>query len=65
MKMMEEDFSSENTEDRDRFLIIAGGDGSLPTTVNMLRQRPILEDAMRQKLLGFICLPFGTGCDAA
>ena len=62
---MEEDFSSEDSEERDRFLIIAGGDGSLPTTVNMLRTRPILEDAMRQKLLGFICLPFGTGCDAA
>ena len=47
MNMMEQDFTSEESEKRDRFVIIAGGDGSFPTTVGMLRTRPIIEDAMR------------------
>ena len=65
MNMMEEDFTGPGKENRDRFLIIAGGDGSLSTTVKMLRTRPIIQEALQEKLLGFIGLPFGTGCDAA
>ena len=65
MDAMEADFTGEGKENRDRYLIIAGGDGSLPTTVGMLRTRPVIEDALRQKLMAIICLPFGTGCDTA
>ena len=65
MDMMEKDFTGPGKENRERFLIIAGGDGSLCTTVNMLRTRPVIEEALREKRLSFICLPFGTGCDNA
>ena len=47
MKMMEEDLTGVGKENRDRFLVIAGGDGSLPTTVNMLRARPIILEGMK------------------
>lgn len=65
MRMMEEDITGTGSENRDRYLVIMGGDGSLATTLKMLRTRPIIEEAMRQKLLSFVMLPFGTGCDAA
>lgn len=65
MRMMEEDITGAGSENRDRYLVIMGGDGSLATTLKMLRTRPIIEEAMRQKLLSFVMLPFGTGCDAA
>ena len=37
MKMMEEDVSGPGHENRARYLGIMGGDGSLATTINMLR----------------------------
>lgn len=65
MRMLEEDVTGPGKDDRDRFVVIAGGDGSLSTTVSMLRQRPIILDAMKKKLLAFAILPMGTACDAA
>lgn len=65
MKMMEEDLTQAGAENRDRFLGIMGGDGSMATTLNMLRQRPAIEEAISQKRVAFVNLPFGTGCDTA
>ena len=42
-----------------------GGDGSLGTTVTMLRKRPTIDQALKQKEIGFVIMPFGTGNDAA
>lgn len=65
MDMLEADISGEGSTTRDRYLGIMGGDGSLATTLKMLRTRPLIETAMQQKLISFVLLPFGTGCDAA
>ena len=65
MDMIEEDVSGQDSNRRDRYLAIMGGDGSLATTLKMLRTRKIIEKAMLDKLISFVVLPFGTGCDAA
>ena len=65
MNMLEEDLTGEGTENRDRYLGIMGGDGSLATTLIMLRTRSPIEEALRQKMISFVLLPFGTGCDTA
>ena len=65
MDMMEKDITGPGAENRDRYLVIMGGDGSLATTLGMLRARPNIEDALRKKNVSFVTLPFGTGCDAA
>ena len=65
MDLMEKDFTGPGKENRERFLVIAGGDGSFCTTINMLRTRPIIEEALGEKRVSFIVLPFGTGCDTA
>ena len=65
MNLMEKDITGPGKENRDRFLVIAGGDGSLPTTLVMLKGRPILAEALRQKFIGFVTLPIGTACDGS
>lgn len=65
MRLMEEDITGPGHEQRDRFLGIMGGDGSLATTLKMLRSRPPIESALKQKKISFVLLPFGTGCDTA
>lgn len=65
MQMLEEDVAGPGKEGRDRFVVIAGGDGSFSTTVSMLRARPTLMDAMNKKHFAFAILPMGTACDAA
>ena len=47
MKMMEEDISEPGNDNRDRYLGIMGGDGSLATTIKMLRTNSVLEEALR------------------
>ena len=49
MDMMEEDVTGPGKENRERYLIIAGGDGSFPTTLNMLRGRTVLDKAISEK----------------
>ncbi len=65
MSMLEEDLSGEGKDNRDRYLGIMGGDGSLATTLKMLRTNAVIEKALSQRLVSFITLPFGTGCDTA
>jgi len=47
MDMMEKDITGPGAGNRDRYLVIMGGDGSLATTLGMLRTRPDIEEAMR------------------
>ena len=47
MRMLEEDLTGEGTENRDRYLGIMGGDGSLATTLKMLRTSSAIEDALK------------------
>lgn len=65
MTMLEKDITSEGSDNRDRYLGIMGGDGSLATTIKMLRSKSVIEKALKQKLVSFVLLPFGTGCDTA
>ena len=65
MNMIEIDLTGEGNENRDRYLGIMGGDGSLATTLKMLRTCPAIDEALKQKMISFVLLPFGTGCDTA
>ena len=65
MKMMEEDVSGPGHDNRARYLGIMGGDGSLATTINMLRTNSHIEKALKEQYISFVLLPFGTGCDTA
>ena len=65
MNMLDEDLTGEGNENRDRYLGIMGGDGSLATTLKMLRTSPAIDEALKQKMISFVLLPFGTGCDTA
>ena len=56
MNMLEEDLTGEGTENRD---------GSLAKTLRMLRTRSPIEEALRQKMISFVLLPFGMGCNTA
>ena len=46
MSMLEEDLSGEGSDNRDRYLGIMGGDGSLATTLKMLRTNAVIEKAL-------------------
>ena len=65
LDMMEADITGEDSETRDRYIVIMGGDGSLATTINMLRTRQAISKALAERLISFVLLPFGTGCDGA
>lgn len=65
LDMMEADITGEGSETRDRYIVIMGGDGSLATTINMLRTRQAIGKALAERLISFVMLPFGTGCDCA
>lgn len=36
----------------------------MATTLKMLRAKPVIEKALKNRLISFVTLPFGTGCDA-
>lgn len=44
-------------------IAIAGGDGSLGTTMKALRKSNIVDKAMQQGNIYFATLPYGTGND--
>lgn len=48
-----------------RIVCIMGGDGSLATTVKMLRGSETINQALIRGKLVFCMLPFGTGNDGA
>ena len=47
MQMLDEDLIGPENNIRDRFLGIMGGDGSLATTLKMLRAKPAIEIALK------------------
>jgi diacylglycerol kinase family enzyme len=53
----------ENDKDTRKVIAIAGGDGSLGTTIKHLRVSPIIDTAMQQGSIYFATLPYGTGND--
>ena len=65
MQMLEKDVTEPGHENRDRILGIMGGDGSMGTTLKMLRTVPAIEKSLIRKEIGLVTLPFGTGNDTA
>jgi len=53
----------ENDKDTRKVIAIAGGDGSLGTTIKFFRTAPEIDSAMAKGTIYFVTLPFGTGND--
>jgi diacylglycerol kinase family enzyme len=64
LKQLEHACSHDDMTER-KVVLIAGGDGSLATTVKFLRQSKIANQALIKGRISFVMLPFGTGNDGA
>lgn len=62
MKELEEAIDQNDTDTR-KVIAIAGGDGSLGTTIKHLRKSSIIDKAMQLGNIYFATLPYGTGND--